>query len=126
MRSFREYMGDKCILRLYKTSVVHKLCDAYCGTRLNCVNWYLLGVHDVEICHILGCQSSRFSWHSPGFVGFKSVLSPCPTEFGSGHHMSWVYPSHKNMTFVTACTNIVTFTQWEKTSVGIRQPSTGH
>ena len=70
-------MGDKCVL-LYQTSVVHKLCDTYCGARLNCVNWQLLGVHDGKMCHTLGSHLSRFSWYSPGFMGFKEFCLSVP------------------------------------------------
>ena len=36
------------------------------------------------------------------------------------------FPSHKNTEFHTPLPSIFTFPQGEKTSVGIREPSTGH
>lgn len=33
-------------------------------------------------------------------------------------------PSHKHMTFLTMCMNILTFPQWKEISTGVGQPST--
>lgn len=54
-----------------------------------------------------------------GFSGTDPVIlvlkNSAPVEFG-----------HKSMIFLTTHTNLVTVPQWEKTSVGVRQPSIGH
>jgi hypothetical protein len=38
--------------------------------------------------------------------------------------MTQILPSHRNTTFLTMHVNILTFPQWEKMSMGVRQPST--
>lgn len=38
----------------------------------------------------------------------------------------WGFPSHKNMTFLTTHTNILTLPQWEETSIEVKQLSTSH
>jgi hypothetical protein len=41
-----KHILDKWILHPIKTDVVHKPCNRYCNTRLNCVSCYFPGVHD--------------------------------------------------------------------------------
>lgn len=89
-------MVDTCILHLYQASLVHHLCGTYCGARLNCVNWHLLGVHEWKMCHTLGSHSSRFSGHSPGFMGFKAF---CPCVPKNLVQNTWASQCHKNVTF---------------------------
>jgi hypothetical protein len=70
------------------------------------------------------------------------------TDYGIGIHfvpVSWVlkmcpgvpqntvrdakcagFPSHKNTTFLTMRTNILTSPQWDKTATGFGEPSTSH
>jgi hypothetical protein len=62
----------------------------------------------------------------PGFLGTVPVLQvlndcvPCFPKFGSRRQR------HKNTTFLTTHTNVLTFTRWEETSTGVGQPSTNH
>ena len=56
--------------------------------------------------------------------GFWRALSRWPTKFCSGRQISRVFPSHKNTTFLTRCTNILAFPLWEKTPIGVGQQST--
>jgi hypothetical protein len=57
-------------------------------------------------------------------MGFGELLPRSPAKFCSGHHMSRVFPNHKNATFLRKCKNILAFPLREKTSVEVGQPST--
>lgn len=57
------------------------------------------------------------------FMGFKELLR-CPAKFGSGYQMLLVFPSHKNKTFLTVCTNILAPVWCEITSIGVKRPLT--
>lgn len=58
------------------------------------------------------------------FMGLKKISfsESLKEKFGSGSQMSCSFQSHRNTTFLTACTNILTFPQWERT-FGVGQPS---
>ena len=63
----------------------------------------------------------------PGTLPVLRVAEGCPSipaEFGSGRQTFLVFPSHKNTSFFKIRTKILTFPRWEKTSVGVGQPST--
>jgi hypothetical protein len=65
------------MFHLYQASVFHRLFNTYCGARVICVNWHLL-VGVMEKCATLGSFTSRFSWHGPGFLGFKEFSPGIP------------------------------------------------
>ena len=66
----------------------------------------------------------------PGFPGtipgFSKRLARCPSAFVFASQMSRVCISHKNTTFLTMPTNILTFPRLGQLSVGIRPSATSH
>jgi len=60
----------------------------------------------------------------PGFMCLKELCLAIPQNFVQDAKCLGVFPIRKNSTFSTMCTNILTYSWWEISSVEVRQPST--
>jgi len=61
----------------------------------------------------------------PGWFPFYepyTALSQWSTKFSLGCQIICVFQGHKNTTFLIMYMNILTFSQWEKISVGVAEP----
>lgn len=66
-------------------------------------SWYV--IRKRKLLYKQGFHASKFAWNSPDFISFQD-LSQCPAKFRAGSQILQVFPSHKNATFLTICTNI--------------------
>ena len=83
-----------------------------------------------QICTMYCFSAATIIRESASVIRTLSVLlrslSPYPAIFVFGGHMSRCFPRHKNTTYMTICTEMLTFRRWQKTSVEVGYPSTGH